>query len=452
MGKETEVNRQKEVIDRTLFLFVALFGISMIALLYSMWIEKQLAIIFFGIMDVIFAALLGIVGYQIIKSNTQSGKLPDTQGVKLLKTAKKDEDGSTTRKGILEPRSMLQWLLVALTVSAIGILGVAEVFRPEFALPFMLIFGVVVLLISLTISAIVFNTLRIKLKDFALGLPPGSVRAIIALSLIVIFAITVVQLENSTIVWPNGTITQAQNTTVLLEPTQAEKDFSLQTLTTISTLVVAVAGFYFGAKAVSVARGEEEPEISVNPSGTRTLKKSDKQPITVKPKPDTEGYKSEIIGDTAEALEQHGDSFTYTPTKAKAKDTVTIKFSLKKYPEVSEELKLTIEDEQSEETNEGVEKPENKKTVIEVESPSGDLKAKIGQPLNIKLKTTPENKEVKGEVDKEKGDLKKVENTKAEFNFTPSDKCTVGEKVTLTFTGEGDKEGTSIQVTIEAKK
>ena len=49
------------------------------------------------------------------------------------------------------------------------------------------------------------------------------------------------------------------------------------------------------------------------------------------------------------------------------------------------------------------------------------------------------------------GDLEKVEDTKAEFNFTPSENCTIGEDVTLTFTAEGVKE-LKIKVEIEAKQ
>jgi hypothetical protein len=40
------------------------------------------------------------------------------------------------------------------------------------------------------------------------------------------------------------------------EPTQAQRDFSTQTLTTVSTLVVALAGFYFGTKAVNSGKDD----------------------------------------------------------------------------------------------------------------------------------------------------------------------------------------------------
>ncbi len=44
---------------------------------------------------------------------------------------------------------------------------------------------------------------------------------------------------------------------------EVSKDFAKQILTTVSTLVVALAGFYFGAKSVVAPRGEKIPSVPV---------------------------------------------------------------------------------------------------------------------------------------------------------------------------------------------
>ena len=65
--------------------------------------------------------------------------------------------------------------------------------------------------------------------------------------------------NQSSYVFPNGTVlTPTVDTTIALEPSKAQQDFSTQALTTVSTLVVALAGFYFGTQAVSTAKGTEE--------------------------------------------------------------------------------------------------------------------------------------------------------------------------------------------------
>lgn len=59
----------------------------------------------------------------------------------------------------------------------------------EAALPLVAIGGVVVLILLLTAVATMFSILSLTNKDQAMGLPEGSIRAVIALSLIVLFAI-----------------------------------------------------------------------------------------------------------------------------------------------------------------------------------------------------------------------------------------------------------------------
>ena len=57
------------------------------------------------------------------------------------------------------------------------------------SLPLIAIGGVVVLIFMLTVVAMMFSILGLANKDQAMALPEGSIRAVIALSLIVLFAI-----------------------------------------------------------------------------------------------------------------------------------------------------------------------------------------------------------------------------------------------------------------------
>jgi hypothetical protein len=151
----------------------------------------------------------------------------------------------------------------------------------------LLVLGVVVLLISLAFTSVVFKSLGLSDRNQSLGLPEGSVRAVIALSLILIFMMSAVFLymEVDQQEYTSTGITKemldempqdeimsirllgTQNNESLYEVTRivkkdtASTDLAKQIITTMSTLVVAVAAFYFGTKSVSVAKSvTEEPE------------------------------------------------------------------------------------------------------------------------------------------------------------------------------------------------
>ena len=159
-----------------------------------------------------------------------------------------------------------------------------------------LIFGVIALILVLALLALVFRGVGLADKEQTLGLPEGSVRAIIALSLILIFMISSMfiysQLQNGgTTEYKYTGITQQQldnisktgnivsisrlnetnaNNQTLFDATQLVStvsteatDIAKQIITTVSTLVVAVAGFYFGSKAVGKdkADGEEKEPV-----------------------------------------------------------------------------------------------------------------------------------------------------------------------------------------------
>jgi hypothetical protein len=149
----------------------------------------------------------------------------------------------------------------------------------------LLVAGFVTVALLLYLGALILRALDMGAPNEALGMPEGSIRALIAMSLILIFAIIGIQVFNAgavgTDVESTG-LTQAQIdqlradgalviSQTLLTPvpeppaaplytvttrtamTQEAHDFGLQLMTTVSTLVVAVAGFYFGSRAVSQA-------------------------------------------------------------------------------------------------------------------------------------------------------------------------------------------------------
>ena len=174
-------------------------------------------------------------------------------------------------------------LTIVLTTNALKSGGA---FLPEIVLPVVLIVGLISLLAVLVSLVAVYRRFDLVDPKSPLGMPAGSIQAVIALSLILIFAIVGVYLHGISGRTEDRTttgMTRAQvdalppNSIVRIHvrrdkkfdvkrrvPTETEQqdDISKQLLTTISTLVVAVAGFYFGSKTVKEAtesvRGRRE--------------------------------------------------------------------------------------------------------------------------------------------------------------------------------------------------
>jgi len=169
----------------------------------------------------------------------------------------------------------------------------------EFYLSILLVLSVILLLVFLTFTTVIFKYLGLSDRSQSLGLPEGSIRAVIALSLILIFMTSSILLyeevekHSGPAVYNSTNITQDQldliprdevvyiqrtivqnNTTLFnvgrtMEKSRAGEDIAKQIITTVSTLVVAVAGFYFGSKAVGGAGGNVSavPVIrSINPT------------------------------------------------------------------------------------------------------------------------------------------------------------------------------------------
>lgn len=172
--------------------------------------------------------------------------------------------------------------------------------NPDVLIPVVAIGSAVGLLFSLAFLSIVFSALDLSDRSQALGLPEGSIRALIALLLITLYIVTAIFLYNQ-LRFPAMAerttryigISEAELTQIPLEEVVAirvtpvgvdgaeertfdvdrelprvEKSavsqrFAEQILTFTSTLVATIAAFYFGARSVAVAHGVTVPLLPV---------------------------------------------------------------------------------------------------------------------------------------------------------------------------------------------
>ncbi len=183
---------------------------------------------------------------------------------------------------------------------------------PEVRLPLLAIAGVVVLLVTLALVAVSFAALKLTDSTQALALPEGSVRAVLALSLVVLFAIMTIYLFGSlssgevkrldgltealrssfvksapasgiTIV-AEAVDSATQQHTVFYQvgQTPASQDFAKQLLVLIGTLVTSVSSFYFGTRAAASAVGttvSDPPAItSIDPT---EIERGQEQDLTI---------------------------------------------------------------------------------------------------------------------------------------------------------------------------
>lgn len=205
--------------------------------------------------------------------------------------------GSATAQGggrMEDPRwSAVQALVVSALVT-IGVLGSLAALLvvlnetdngPETSLSLIFVAAAVVLILVVCTLTIVLTRLRLANPEEAMGLPRGSIRAVIALLLILLFFIAAIFLFNSTLLTgertenrtlrgvdaaryaaiPTDQIVSATPRTadaatvydVVLYPsstgTPTSDDLAKQLVTTLATLVTAVAAFYFGANSVQGA-------------------------------------------------------------------------------------------------------------------------------------------------------------------------------------------------------
>jgi hypothetical protein len=194
------------------------------------------------------------------------------------------------------------WLIVGVLVLVIILALILVLFLSsvdtEIEIGIIIVIAVVALMLLLFIMAAGFNILNLSDAKQALGLPEGSIRAMIALILVLVFIICGTYLfrlvgtgypntlTNRTSddlqkiqgkvlhVMPNPKNPENFDVIVQSDLTPDAVKLAQQLTTTIGTLVVAVAGFYFGSTTVSSAvsadrsRHASQPSLqSIDPTG-----------------------------------------------------------------------------------------------------------------------------------------------------------------------------------------
>jgi hypothetical protein len=185
-------------------------------------------------------------------------------------------------------------VLVALLIGIFWLLTKVVPQSDGGSLPLLAIGGVVVLIFMLAAVAMVFTALGLANRELAMGLPEGSIRAVIALSLIVLFSILSIFLYQGV---SRGNVVTIQEMSandraqfikdhtnaVDLQsvPTKgkdgffdvsyrsanpASDDFAKQLLVLLGTLMTAITSFYLGAGTVTSAVKNGKPEGPAAPA------------------------------------------------------------------------------------------------------------------------------------------------------------------------------------------
>jgi hypothetical protein len=263
-----------------------------------------------------------------------------------------------------------------------GLVGISlqyvptEIVVPEIILTIILLAGTIAFIAILNITVAIFAALGLSTPEHSFGLPGGTIRAVIALSLILIFIISSLflfsQLKSTTKVEvpglteeqveeipgdeilakkPNETDSTLFDVDRLIKNNETSEDFAQQILTTVSTLVVAVSGFYFGSRATSTARKDEiRPTLKlVSPATHKVQLKTDDEnvPIHLETSPPGLAIEAKIDGVKFEGtgfepLKQiRYNEFEFELPMHSEKRSVELVFSLTAYPEVT--VDLTVE-------------------------------------------------------------------------------------------------------------
>lgn len=290
--------------------------------------------------------------------------------------------------------------------------------NPSISLPILALFSLAVLTAGTAGLVLLFGALRLTDGRQALALPQGSVRALIAFSLIVIFIITSVFLfthlgsvrktdpielskEQADLIpadqlfkkvkitgesatpadatpadatpavdeTPTGQTTSDGNAEpdsdagpdmyeviLRLKTDDVAEDFAKQILTTISTLVVAMVGFYFGSRSVAQAQvGLGQPKLRIlspDPDKPAEMSKIKAQagPLRVEVKVSPPGaavsWARHPPGDPGgEVTQVEPGIFEYVrgDDPAKIEDDVALRFHLTEYADVSATLHVKAE-------------------------------------------------------------------------------------------------------------
>jgi type IV secretory pathway VirB3-like protein len=198
--------------------------------------------------------------------------------------------------------------------------------RASVALPLLLLLGLGSLLLLLALLVAVLNGFGLTDKRHAFGLPDGSMQAIIALALILIFIISSLFLYSALPDVINaGNEAAAQN----------KQELAQQLLTTVGTLAVAVAGFYFGTRSVEAAAaavGTEAVGLRIvwpsSPAYLDLAAGTTLEPIVVETDPDDRRINVDVTGDDKTSVEETQPGIFQYKRGASAAARVVLTFSL----------------------------------------------------------------------------------------------------------------------------
>lgn len=184
---------------------------------------------------------LWVGGLAIVFSNLRNAKPRDPAGSQAPASRNR---GAASFRALLALLAvgLITFFLLAGLVWLITSLSKTDSATAEAVLTPTILVSIVVLALSLGGLAIVLKNLGIASPKDALGLPPGSIRALIALLLILLFLVL------SLFLFGQLRAAEAEG-----EVPETLENFAMQLLTTMSTLVVAVAAFYFGSQSVQAA-------------------------------------------------------------------------------------------------------------------------------------------------------------------------------------------------------
>ncbi len=198
-GDQSGVNER----SRSALIIGAAVGVVFVILLLSVWVASFLVgptrTIFLVVAGIL--ALVALAAPLVIVFKTMHANQPPTA----------DDDVPAIRAALVVVGTIVVVFgLLALGAWAMKVLGLND---DAVRLPLLVIAGLVSLIALLAVMAIAFKTVSLANQTQALGLPEGTVRAVIALSLILIFAVVTVYLFSDLSCGEKQAIDEAQTST-----------------------------------------------------------------------------------------------------------------------------------------------------------------------------------------------------------------------------------------------
>jgi len=235
--------------------------------------------------------------------------------------------------------ALLSFLLpvfgVGMTMLGIWLFNKDALTNPAVIVPVVLLGSVLALVGGLAFLAIVMYYLRLTTKSTALGLPDGSVRAVIAISLLFLFTIMAITLYFDLRVYQKDPLISA--------------DVAKQLITVVATLAVSVAGFYFGTSSVAAAAravARVEPSLQVaqppSPQYLSSMPGSVLKDIRLISQPGSEPLSWRVSGDENTQLTQTEPNVFRYERGPKSSDSVSLVFSLLNHPGTTAVLEVRV--------------------------------------------------------------------------------------------------------------